>query len=1557
MYTVGTRHIYTSMANKRSNHGFTEFNPYMHMCLERPVIFDKEIELLAVDMDRHEVPNLCVDKTSCSWTRDLFGLLTFIHKVFSAKRLPSKLFLIQKELPLPGNDMVRVQNIDGYMLVGAFSKEDIDTYFSTICKLAIAMNNGFLNMDSILDRAKSLEDMKTIMDPLLDVKTGVLSRGKRKRTSAAEMENGMTRVGNFTDAATLDKSLEQYHHYFIDNSDSNEKRCRVMDAVSHENILTENGEVTDDDLIDDVNTWEERLKLMKWQYLLQHSSRQKKAYTSLLSIGRLLVSKANSDKKKKLREPTSSLEIEVENEDSFFTLSSQLTNSTKKKMSNKTEKLSVLVDMSKEIISHINNEESAMEEESEEDRSEITREMQRRKATEEKQHALVEVFLRHVRWLEWESIMCRRPTPSVHPSYCLNLTDRIAWDISESKDDFTCNAFYLLHADKLLLGKVFKENGLDGYDTVKGQLLAQQLVTRLTRDSMKQFLEYRDKNRDELYPVINVLKNDLFNNFAQSLDQEGHVCRLYQDPAFASFFLEKYTTEMEETKEQSETRKLQNMSMDHLFQMFNQGYINSTVNKQGHKRLLMSASNENRNIDPIQDLMANTLKDIIAVSGVRQMSVEMIMVLFGNILSFTTKANKSISVITGSSGIGKSYMVEQARATMTYGNHLACQKEDYSTFRSHTVPCSEKRYENVLGTKFINEWAADKSMMDNTSVEATIMKNIFDEGKCKSERATKSKDRFGRETFVKQVDVALDDRSQVILANGFNACSSFLDRCIVFHVPASKKGTINTTMEEQREHLLEAYIPQMFALVRYLISERTNKEATGLSLSSNDIKIGVTKEIELTLERISHVLEKMGFNSNIVMTQRKKRQIIDFANAFALFRAVCEVYGCIHKSAHPEKPNEDECVDDYNDKLVILMEKHLEKKSAHEKDLLLAQRVLVDPVDVLASATLLLQLSQPETDIFDTICMQLAVPNIYNTEVVDGNTYIRIDNMTVRILAEIMKASGHGVLQEVLESQLVLIEDKCALQTTPHFIRKYDTSSNGINKNRNKQDQHFSMYILPSSAAFVYVRKQPDKIKECEEAFCKEVLKSQEDKMKNTMMIQRGDDDLSCRGEDECCPCIPSRNRQTFFLNIDANIRFSVPSNLHTPFYFLQFIPLDSSTQKEVTVVSKMKDGTAEVHQDFGHAGTKAVQLHLTNIFVAAVKEERKIPSFVNDYMRIHMKDHCLKLVNGSALETKSYFFQREQLLDGERKLHVGIFNNTFEAEIPEINEIRKCIVKRYLMNGKYAKDNYFEIEEDDKELIKLTTEAKTILNEVFVEHEVDCARITDVKPQLDVTCLFLNRVGETSCTGEKKSKSRELVERCLCENMTDFKSVMYFDREKLYETQIEEDAVSFVEVDKVAKEIHNGKLPKWGCQLPRHVRNTSNLDIYSQVILDKTDRSVGHFDNGHRQRNLAVLRMMALNKLNRLIELTEGKRFQQAEEKRQFFNMHYEKEVELAKSTILKFAPLKDTRQGYEGQRAWDVYSRHPLKKLWQRHQHWHNKRTLDSDVSNPAKRHCSNV
>jgi hypothetical protein len=1554
------------MANKRSNHGFTEFNPYMHMCLERPVIFDKEMELLAVDMDKHEVPNLCVDKTSSPWTRDLFSLVTFIHRVFSAKRLPSKLFLIQKELPQPGNDTVRVQNIDGYILVGAFCKENIETYFSTLCKLAITMNNGFMNMDSILDRVKSLEDLKLLMDSCMDVKTGVMSGGKRKKTNQAENEHGLTSVGNFKDIMALDRSLEQYHHYFIDNTDSNEKRCRVIDAIQHEDIVTDNGEVTENDLIDDMNAWEERLKLLKWQYLLQHSSRQKKAYETLHSIGKLLVAKAKSDKRKKNRGNAICAEIEDEAEESLMNLSSQLSRTTIKKVLSKTESMTILLDMSNEILSHINKEASEMHVENEDERNQVTENdghLQRRKANEEKQHALIEVFLRHVRWLEWDSIIYRQPTPNILPSFCLNLTDRIAWDITESKDDFTCNAFYMIHADELLLTKVFKENCLDGYHTRKGKLLAQQFVTRLTRDSQKMFLEYRDRHREELYPVINHLKNDLFENFAESLNQDGRICRLYQDPALATFFLEKYTTEMQGSKEQSETRKLQYMSQDHLFDMFKEGFLNSTTDKQGHKRVIISAKYDNKYREPIQDAIANFLKTVLGVAGVRQMGVDMILILIGNILSFTTKANKSICVITGSSGIGKSYMVEQARTIMTYANPLACQKEDYSTFRSHTVPCSERRYENVLGTKFINEWAADKSMMENTSVEATIMKNIFDEGKCKSERATKSKDRFGRETFVKQVDIALDDRSQVILANGFNACSSFLDRCVVFHVPASRKGTINTTVEEQREHLQEAYIPQVFALIRYLITERTNKEATGLSLSHCDTKIGVTKEMELTLERLRFILEKMGFNSNIVLTQRKKRQIIDFANALALFRAVCEVYGCIHKSAHPEPPKEDESIEDYNDRMVLLMEKHLERKSQHEKDLLLAQRVLVDPADILASATLLLQLSQPETDIFDTICMQLAVPNVYNTEEIDGHTYIRIDNMTLRILAEIMRASGHGVLEEVLESQLVLIEDKCALQNTPHFIRKYDTTTNGINKNRNKQDQHFSMFILPSSAAHVYVRKHPEKVKECEEAFCEAVIKSEEQKLKklvSQMERKRAVDDSSC-DEEEHCPCIPRRSELLQVERFNAYVLFSVPSSLDTAFYFLKHVQVESS---EGNVVSKINNGQTEVHQEFGHAGTKVLQLLLTNIFISAYKEGQKIPSFEDSFMQVRLTSHFLKRVNGNALDTDSFSFSMQPLLVGDRKVHVAIFNNTFDHEIPTVNNIRKCIVKDHLMTKKFAKNNYFEIEENNCELIHLLTQAKSVLEQKFVSRSEYLVKVTTLEPRMFVSYLFFNKVCETTCTTEKKSKSRELVERCLCENMTDLKSVMYFDREKLYETQIEEDAVDFVVVEQAAKELYGGKLPRWKCELPRHVRDTSNLDLYSQVILNKTDRSIGKYEHDHRQKNLAVLKMMADNKLNKLIEQTEARRFQNIEEKRRFFEVGYDKEVELAKQLTMNVAPLQDMRKDKESKFAKDVYgTAHPVRKMYRtnrfkgkrkQHEQWV---LTDDDMSSHAKRHCNGV
>jgi hypothetical protein len=199
---------------------------------------------------------------------------------------------------------------------------------------------------------------------------------------------------------------------------------------------------------------------------------------------------------------------------------------------------------------------------------------------------------------------------------------------------------------------------------------------------------------------------------------------------------------------------------------------------------------------------------------------------------------------------------------------------------------------------------------------------------------------------------------------------------------------------------------------------------------------------------------------------------------------------------------------------------------------------------------------------------------------------------------------------------------------------------------------------------------------------------------------------------------------------------------------------------------------------------------------------------------------------------------------------------------------------------------------------------------------------------------------------------------------MTDLKSVMYFDREKLYETQIEEDAVDFVVVEQAAKELYGGKLPRWKCELPRHVRDTSNLDLYSQVILNKTDRSIGKYEHDHRQKNLAVLKMMADNKLNKLIEQTEARRFQNIEEKRRFFEVGYDKEVELAKQLTMNVAPLQDMRKDKESKFAKDVYgTAHPVRKMYRtnrfkgkrkQHEQWV---LTDDDMSSHAKRHCNGV
>ena len=667
----------------------------------------------------------------------------------------------------------------------------------------------------------------------------------------------------------------------------------------------------------------------------------------------------------------------------------------------------------------------------------------------DKDHPLGQAFKMHVDWLDWDLNVKQRGTETI-----LDIKNRIAWDISQYTFDFSKSRFPILHVDEAATNQLAQERGTEISDMNEEQWL------NLQTDVLSQFCQriqngIEDKMKEEaesMFPVLDKLDREIYKPFAKSLGAEGNVCRLYQDSIFTSFFGERYRTSMKSATSSvmSNARHLQNELVTLLTSnsMFNKGYMNSLTGKDKEKHILVYSSNR-QNVDPLQDAMANYFLHMLQRSGVRQMSIELIVMLLSNIWSFTRIENKPILVLEGAPGSGKSNCASIAQLIMCWKNSWAAETEYFVHLRSHPIKEGKNRYRSVLGTRIVEQFY--------TLVDPRTTENLEKESN-KTNRVPK--------TFKKMYDVSLEDRTLVILSNKFDASKSLKDRSLIYKVPALNVSVRSCSLKEKEEELENAGIPSHFALIRYLISEQINRDSLNLSLKATDTqKMSPSYETELTLERVCYVLREMGFDENI-MSQTTKESIVNFALILAHYRASFEVFGCVSKIANPRRPTQVETLDQYNEYLVKCMTDFMKNKTQDELDVMLAQRVLVDPSDIITASTLVLHLEHLEEILFRVLSLQI---KSFGQKVEKHfEPYFVIKDMTLERLHQNLESLGHKIQLKSLKKCIQNLEVKARLETVRNFIIQYDTS--GTNKYREKQQRFFNMYVHTEFAAKMFLK-------------------------------------------------------------------------------------------------------------------------------------------------------------------------------------------------------------------------------------------------------------------------------------------------------------------------------------------------------------------------------------------------------------------------------------------------------------------------------------------------------
>ena len=1104
------------------------------------------------------------------------------------------------------------------------------------------------------------------------------------------------------------------------------------------------------------------------------------------------------------------------------------------------------------------------------------------------QDVVVDLFRHYLKTYQWHKLFRESDAPG---SWHLDLRNQVAWKVEDShKLDmsfFHEHTFYTIFSG-------CSQSGSQGdrLQTLTSHTNIDEYTKRVWQETINQLFDpHRSasvssedlmKNRfASLYPAMANLK-ELFGSLARVLKEDGQVSGCYQNPHFGRFFLSVYDDVMKGGSfDMSEARKVQYRCHPRILAWFKNGCLNGSW-REDTASLPPAASRRLAAVEPTQDLLANQLLLFASVCGICHLSTEFFLCLFANVLSFTSRKEKPMIVLDGPSGAGKSYMTHCVQAVVVGNgetqNSYACVEEHYATTRSHTVSLQDP-YCSVLGQRLIEEWQSgsrnNNPYLDNVSLESVTMKNIFDHGMSCSQRCRNVKDKNKEERIVRSVEFALTDRSTMILANGFHVCSSIEERCMVYRVPDLTARVALTSPDRLVSVLDHHKVPQLFSLLRYLISEQYNRDALGLSLKGADHVPDLDqREIDLTFSRMEVVFQDMGFSSKQILTHRRKIQILKFAELLAHWRAVLEVYGSVHWDCAVRPPHQEESLRQYNGYLCRAMTDHLGSLGSDERDKRLAARVVIDPSDILSASTLVLQFDKSDRRLLRILCCHLADPSVFEQVEPWGANYLHMENVTVRRICDELKKRSLPVLKESLAYSLAILEDTMLKSNVPYLIRRFDAS--GINKHREKEMQQFSLLVNAGHAATVYAQENGAKLKQLTDILAQHLVQC-------------------ARGERQCnwTRCSQVRGLKIGYLKVP------IPAELARCCSYLYHLPLEPRPfmSHEGRKCPHEPDlAEVEVNVDFGWSRLKALQRllvdHLCHLgssdgdgndlqwaddsgFVAVPVQNTQIFSFGPSY------------ASGPRVGRGRGVKLGELEQHGTLSIHASVFLGKFRSG--SFAELRNAVIDRCLRREKLADRDFFQVRWSNFHDVKRWEE---ILHQAVPD--IACRTESIFKVTNGVVHIHLSLLNSIplwrGVMEEEVNTGRVMVEKALCMNMTDQSSVLVFDREKVYRTQNLADALSFVDVNEASLRQHENDLPWHWMPEPEAGASDADTEKWDICLCGKLQncRKEGDvtFHKLHRQRKLALKHVLKESLWETAPSRQERKKLLKRGSKREWFLM-----------------------------------------------------------------------
>ncbi len=1066
---------------------------------------------------------------------------------------------------------------------------------------------------------------------------------------------------------------------------------------------------------------------------------------------------------------------------------------------------------------------------------------------------LSQMFQSHLEFYDWEKMFFQEGD-----HYTLDLTKRVAWKVEQqhlhNMNYFYSNPFYIIPPRGVLDDIDCERDNEDVEDEEMAFL--ENIMPQYANNS--HMLEALVPKEPPLYPTMEHVKG-MFQSFAEELSN-GQMCSLYLSESTGPFLVGVYNDFMKSNKlPMSSSRRMQYKNVRYLQKStFPHNCLNAAQDRITGEYQLHFAEMFSE-VDSFQGMLASQLLNMAISTNICHLSAELYIFLLSNIISFTPKKCKPLLVLDGPTAAGKSFTTS-ALQQLAIGvgkaeNKFACKGEHYATTRSQTLSSLDP-YDNVLGQKIVEEWQSGEGRNNvfhsNTSLESVTMKNVYDHGVTSNQRGMPTKTQTG-EKCIKSTDYALDDRSVILLANGFSVCSSLKNRCTIFRIPDLTARVFPKDEKSIIEDLQAQHIPQFFCMMRYLISEEYNRQWMNMSVKFMDREeeMDVCEE-HLTFERIQQVMDEMGFVTKEVLTNRKRSVIQYMAQVIAHWRAVGEVYAGVHPDCNMRQPKAEETLQTYNSFLVKKMTSHLKGLSEFELLQRQSSRYVVDPADILSATTLVLQFTEPDRQLLHVICAHLAEPGDFCDLDNWRDDYLLIEHINENIICEELKKQRTKVLDESIGELLTKLEQKTIDTQNGRRIpcvRQKKEESNAFNKTKeNKRYQLFTLYINAEFAAQLYAQEEVVKIESCIQLLSTHLM------------------DI-VTGNRQCV-----WNKTAGRLGVSTfYLKLQIPDDLMKTFQFLYHLP---GQRKLVASTCFEKDAgkyVCEICPDFGKARLRVLQKLVLEKMTSSsdgffgtdgyMKLDGMTNTVVFDKQAVDMVKTQCQCWEDSPMLVREF--------NGKWHVHVQIFDVKFKSNV-DVQKWCSVVRQKCLQKEQFARRGYFVLpskEITDLSGIEMRSDIDTHLGKpLFVRNRENNTVSVHISILEEIRVL-------DGVVKQKANQARTLVEKCLCKNMTDFPTVMLFDRERVYKSQSVFDSISFVNVQDVAFQHHNGVLPTFESESLnqkqsdyREQSGTTKLATFvKQLNKCKTSSGCMTFHPHHRQRKLALKHILTCSKEKQL--------------------------------------------------------------------------------------------